>query len=232
MSLYLLVDLVAVAIPFMFSFHPKLQFYMKWKTLLIGTFTVGILFIVWDIIFTKYGVWGFNPQYLSGVYLFNLPIEEWLFFICIPYASIFTHYSLIKLSGFQLNFKVTGVITILLFGISLMIAVIFRERMYTFVTFLLSSVVLLFGLKSYKKLLSQFYLTYLVILIPFFLVNGILTGSFIENEVVWYNNNENLGIRLFTIPVEDIFYGFNLLIMNVMIMEYLLHRKEKWSVNK
>ncbi|GAA4270533.1 hypothetical protein GCM10022257_26340 [Hyunsoonleella aestuarii] len=62
-------------------------------------------------------------------------------------------------------------------------------------------------------------------LIPFFIVNGILTGSFIENEVVWYNNNENLSFRLFTIPIEDSIYAFSLILMNLSILEYLEKQK-------
>jgi lycopene cyclase domain-containing protein len=67
--------------------------------------------------------------------------------------------------------------------------------------------------------MGRFYLAYAVCLVPFFVVNGILTGSFIEEEVVWYNNEENLGIRLFTIPVEDVVYGMLLILMNVTFME-------------
>ncbi|HMV89442.1 MAG TPA: lycopene cyclase domain-containing protein, partial [Cyclobacteriaceae bacterium] len=73
--------------------------------------------------------------------------------------------------------------------------------------------------------LSRFYFAYIFVLIPFFIVNGILTGSFIEGEVVWYNNAENLGIRMGTIPVEDTFYGMLLLIMNVSLFEWLQRRK-------
>ena len=68
-------------------------------------------------------------------------------------------------------------------------------------------------------MLSRFYITYLVILIPFFLVNGILTGSFIEDEVVWYNVSEITGFRIFTVPFEDIMYGFSLIFLNLMLME-------------
>ena len=55
------------------------------------------------------------------------------------------------------------------------------------------------------------------ILIPFFIVNGLLTGSFIIDEIVWYNNNHNLGLRIGTIPIEDIFYGFSLLFLPLYI---------------
>jgi lycopene cyclase domain-containing protein len=63
-------------------------------------------------------------------------------------------------------------------------------------------------------------------LIPFFIVNGILTGSFIENEVVWYNDFENLGIRLFTIPIEDTVYAFTLILLNLFVMSCLEPRKK------
>jgi lycopene cyclase domain-containing protein len=56
-------------------------------------------------------------------------------------------------------------------------------------------------------------------LIPFFIVNGILTGSGLKQPVVWYNNAENIGIRLFTIPVEDIAYGLELILANIFFFE-------------
>ena len=54
-------------------------------------------------------------------------------------------------------------------------------------------------------------------------MNGLLTGSFIVDEIVWYNNNHNLGLRIGTIPFEDIFYGFSMLFLPLYINHELNH---------
>ena len=69
--------------------------------------------------------------------------------------------------------------------------------------------------------MDHFYLMYSIILIPFFIVNGILTGMWISEEVVWYNDEENLGFRLMIIPVEDVFYGMAMLLMTTIISDKL-----------
>ena len=71
------------------------------------------------------------------------------------------------------------------------------------------------------QLLCSFIVSYIFILIPFFIINGLLTGSFILDEIVWYNDNYNLGIRIGTIPFEDIFYGFSLLFLPLYINQEL-----------
>ena len=86
---------------------------------------------------------------------------------------------------------------------------------------------MLYSLLKKNSILSQFFITFLIILIPFFIVNGILTGSFIDNEVVWYNNDENLKIRLFTIPIEDAVYAFNMLYPGLLIIEFFKKKFNK-----
>jgi lycopene cyclase domain-containing protein len=219
--LYLLLNLGSLSIPFIFSFHPKLQFYKYWKSLGLAIIITMSIFITWDVIFTNIGVWGFNSNYFLGSKLLSLPIEEWLFFICIPYACVFTHYALLfYFPNTKLKLKTVKIISYLLI-VLLITALIFNfDKWYTLINFFYAIIVLLIVLKTNIALLQTFFLTFLVMLIPFFIVNGILTGSFIENEVVWYNNSENLGIRLFTIPIEDTIYALSLILTNLALTEY------------
>ena len=62
-NLYLLLDIGSLSLPLLFSFHPKLQFYKKWKALFLSIFIMMLIFIPWDVIFTKNGIWGFNEAY-------------------------------------------------------------------------------------------------------------------------------------------------------------------------
>jgi len=224
--LYLAINFFSILFPFIFSFYPKQNFSKKWKYLLPAILLPGLFFIVWDEWFTQLGVWGFNPQYLTGIYLYSLPIEEILFFICIPYACVFTYEAVNYLIKWRMSEKTQQLITDILAGILFLLGVIFINQWYTAVTFILTSLFLILLRWVWKgDFLGKFYTAFLFILIPFFIVNGILTGTGIEDQVVWYNDLENLGIRMGTIPVEDTFYGMLLLMMNVSLFEYLQKKK-------
>ena len=221
--LYLFLDLGSLSIPFLFSFHPKLKFYKYWKSLFLSMILTMLIFIPWDVAFTQNGIWGFNEAYFLENRIFNLPIEEWLFFICIPYACVFTHYSLLYyFPNMKVPVKSARIISYTSIGILLIIGLLNYDKWYTFINFIYAIILIPIVLKLNPELLQKYFVTFLVMLIPFFIVNGILTGSFIENEVVWYNNEENLGIRLFTIPIEDSVYAFTLILTNLALTEYFI----------
>lgn len=218
--LYLTINTASIIVPFVASFYPKHPFYKNWKNFFIANFIVAFFFIVWDILFTHIGVWGFNDRYLIGLKIFNIPIEEVLFFFCIPYSSVFVYFALnylVKKNPFE---KFHSLITLFLILSLLITGLVFYNRLYTSVTFLFTALFLGYSYLK-KRNFSRIYFSYCITLVFFFIVNGILTGSFIDEPVVWYNNNENLGIRMGTIPFEDIFYGFLLIASITEIYEFL-----------
>jgi lycopene cyclase domain-containing protein len=229
---YLLVNLLSVFIPFVASFDRRLRFDREWRYFIPAMLLTLAFFIVWDVWFTAMGVWGFNPVYLTGIDLINLPIEEWMFFIAIPYACVFTYHALKYLIKKDVLGKAAPWITLAL-NIALAAVLVFAPlKWYTSLTFLLTMIALLIVLWRREVWLGRFYLHFFIILIPFFIVNGILTGSWISDQVVWYNDAENLGFRLGTIPVEDSVYALLLLLMNVGFYEYFKAQKIAWFSKK
>lgn len=219
---YLLINLGAISIPFIATFDSRLRFDRKWKYLFPALVLTMVVFIPWDMAKTAFGVWGFNKRYLSGVYLGNLPIEEWLFFIAIPYACLFTYHALNTLIRRDILGRAAPGIA-LFAGLGLLTAgIINLDKLYTSVTFISTGLFLLFHRFVVRAdYLGRFFLMYVITLIPFFIVNGLLTGWMIPEEVVYYDNSQNLGIRLVTIPVEDAVYGLLMLLMNVTWFEFL-----------
>ena len=188
----------------------------------IFTVLIAVIFLIWDYYFTEIGVWSFNNDYCLGIELLGMPLEEWLFFLVIPFCSLFIHYCAITVNqNFKFNKKASLYLTLALIVISFTIAIANITKYYTAVNFFILAMVLSLGFLFFRTRLQEFYASFIIILIPFFIVNGILTGSFIEAPIVSYNNLENLGIRLFTIPVEDIGYAFSMLFGNLMIFETL-----------
>lgn len=211
--LYLWLNIGSLLIPFLVSFHPRLKFYKKWRSLFISILIMMAVFIPWDIVFTQQGFWGFNEAFISGIQFLGLPLEEWLFFICIPYACLFTHYALLELfPKFSFSERTTQVIFILLTSTLVIALWYYYDRWYTLVNFCYAIILLGLVFNYRQHLLRTFFATYLVILFPFFVVNGILTGTGIEEPVVWYNDLENIGIRMLTIPIEDIIYNLGMLL--------------------
>lgn len=222
---YLLVDFLCLLFPLLASFHPRIQFYKQWKYFIIPCLTTALLFLVWDVMFVILDVWGFNEKYVTELFIFNMPIEEILFFIFIPYACVFTYYCFNKFIQFP---KPAGLTTLLNYLLVLALAItafIYHDRLYTSITFSLLAMFLLFLMRKGFDNWFAFYSAYLFILVPFFISNGVLTGSYIDEPVVIYNNAENLGIRIFTIPFEDAFYAMLMMAMNVYGFDKMRSRK-------
>ena len=215
--IYISLILFTLSYPLFKSFENKIQFHTKWKYLFPGILASAIFFITWDVWFTSIGIWEFNPKYVLGFFILNLPIEEWLFFIVVPFACVFIYEVMNYFVKRDLLAKqskhITNILAISLF----IVAMIYHDKLYTFISFTLLSIFLFihqYILKS--NYLGRFYIAWIVCIIPFLLVNGVLTAM----PVVIYNDSENLGLRLYTIPVEDLFYGMLNVLQVVTIYEW------------
>jgi lycopene cyclase domain-containing protein len=218
---YFIILAASLAGPLLLSFDKKVAFYTKWKYVFPAMIIPALLYIAWDIFFTGKGVWSFNEKYITGINLYNLPIEEVLFFFVVPYCCVFIYECIRCYFPSLKNKPLADIILISLACFLLFTGIIFYKNYYTSWTFIFTAAAIgiIYWRKNYFNNFdaSPFLVAYSIILIPFLAVNGFLTAI----PVVLYNNAENLGIRVYTIPFEDIFYGMLLVLMNIAIYEKL-----------
>lgn len=221
--LYLALNLATVAFPLVRSFEPRVNYRAWWPALGAGLLANGLFFIPLDAVFTWMGIWGFNDTYILGPKLFGLPLEEWLFFLCIPFACVFIYACLVRL----IDIKDSAALKILawaIVAIGFATALMHYDKAYTLIKVGSCSGFLAYHLIRTKgKGIGNLMAAFLLSIIPFFLVNGVLTST----PVVWYNDSENMGIRFsdltgisfLNIPLEDVYYSLLMLVITIHFME-------------
>jgi lycopene cyclase domain-containing protein len=227
MSLYLFILVISLAGPLALSFEKNLRLYKRWKFLLPAILITMVVFVIWDIIFTHLGCWYFNPMYNSGLYIYKLPLEEYLFFIAIPYACTFSFYAVqFHFPKFKLTENWTKFITFLILLLSLVSSFLNKDHTYTLVISIVLPAILLVSYYFAREVVQYYLIIYPILLIPFFMVNGILTGTGIEEAVFDYDPQAILGIRVFSIPIEDMFYNFSL-ILSPLVLTHIFENRSK-----
>ena len=192
----------------------------------------ALLYIVWDIYFTTKGVWSFNEAYITGIKLYNLPLEEVLFFFIVPYCCVFIYACIRSYFPNLVNKKNADVFLKVLAALLLITGIIYFDKYYTGWTFIFTGafVLIIYSVRKFFNSFDavSFLVSYAICLIPFLIVNGFLTAI----PVVIYNDAENLGIRIYTIPFEDAFYGMLLVLMNITLYEKVKSQKPKIKSQK
>jgi lycopene cyclase domain-containing protein len=221
MYTYLLIDIIIIFFPLIFSFERKLKFYRNFKQLLFSIVVVGIPMIVWDYFANLNGIWSFSITYITGIRILGLPIEELLFFIVVPYSMIF----LWETFNFYIKFKhihFSKNIFASLAALSFILSLINFNQNYTFTIFLYLTIIFVVSFFLQFNLFNSIttVIFFLLSFIPFLVVNYFLTSL----PIVTYNPNEFSDIRITTIPLEDFFYSF--LIVYAYILVYELAKRE------
>lgn len=213
---YLLLDIFLLAIPMAFSFLKSTYFISMLRHTLVGIFLCIIIFIPWDMGFTAMKIWSYNSEFILGIYVFGVPLEDCLFFISAPYFYLFIYHSLrvyIKrdvLRGF--HFSITPIVSI---GLALLLINNF-EKTYTSMSSAFLILLLLIQLIKLRRYMSWFFIAFILGLIPLAIVNGILTSL----QVVKYNDSATLRIKLGSIQIDSFIYYAGLLLLVTMGYEW------------
>ncbi len=221
---YLLFNIIVISGPIFFGSLKKFYFFNYWKEALSSVFIAAIPFIIWDASVTNRH-WFFAEKYTIGLRILNLPIEEIMFFITVPYACLFT-WEMVKRfskSSNSLDVKNSVVVIIILLFLALSFIAMLYKKEYTAIALLIFSGSILFDLKIGGKIITtKTFLIYFGYVSAFTLVfNGYLTWR----PIVTYDEIYQLGFRIFTIPIEDFFFGYALMIIVTSIFEKMIKHR-------
>ncbi len=218
-GLYLILDLSTVFFPIVLSFDKRVSYINSWKNVFLASSIVAIPFLIWDIIFTANGFWGFNPDYLIGIEILGLPIEEILFFWVVPFACIFI-YECCKFYLHSITWKYFNWFVAVALLVYILVVNFYSVDGWYTMTVEISTLITL-ALWKWGRKRPLLGIAFVISLIPFLAINGILTGSFLAEPIVWYSESEFSGIRIFTIPMEDVLYSFTLIASTILLKERL-----------
>ncbi|MCU0424868.1 MAG: lycopene cyclase domain-containing protein [Candidatus Kapabacteria bacterium] len=222
---YLLFNLIVIAGPFAYSFEKTINFRQYWREALFGIFGSLIVYVAWDSAVTNRH-WYFNAPYMLDFRLLKLPIEEWLFFITVPYACLFVREVLtlvVKDSGFirQLEWVRAGMFALLPIGV-----LVFQSgKEYTGLVLIAFGVIAFLDrqLRTNTLLQTRTYV-FLASVIGFtFVFNMYLTAR----PLLIYAPAYQLDFRVITIPIEDFGYGLTHIALCNIIYEYFKLRSGK-----
>ena len=208
---YLIINLLVLLGPLALSFDKRVAFWRQWKRLALCIPPVSAIYLLWDVVVTERGHWSFNPEYAGSWRLLGLPLGEWLFFIVVPYACLFLYEVAKAYFPRKFHANLFHIRAIGLIGIALLLwgAYLFRSQAYTVLALLSAAAWLALTLLTRPRLLGEIHVLwfFLLSIVAFLLVNGILTGL----PIVRYNPRQIWNIRIITIPLEDLFYNISML---------------------
>lgn len=221
--IFLSILILILIIPLYYTVTGKYDFRNKLRYGMPAIFITGFMFLLWDIRFTEVGIWSYDPDYTIGLFHKSLPIEQWLVYFVFPFAALLV-YEIIKTRLRSLDFNnVFTAVSLLLVVAFAIVAYLFRVRIYTFFSFLFTTIYLAYTIfrKQFKPNLTRFFLTYFIVLVPYFILNWFLTW----NLAIEYHQEQVLNVWIGMVPVENFVYLFLLLLINITVYEYLSVKK-------
>ncbi len=225
---YALILFFTVIICFIASFDRRILFNRHFGAFIKSAVLVAIPFIVWDVWFTAKGVWWFNTDYTLGIILAGLPVEEWLFFICIPFSCIFTYFCFDKFFRLEWLSGFNNIIVFVSVIVCAVMALLHYDKIYTLVTAIATIITLIYlHFIVRADWIGKASLVFMILMLGFFPVNGVLTGTGLKAPIVNYNPGDFLGIRMLTVPIEDAVYGYTHFLLVLYFFKRFKHSRDE-----
>lgn len=86
---YFAVLLATLAGPLLLSRDKNIALWSNRRALFTSLAVISFVYWIWDVLAAARGHWSFNPDYVIGIWILNLPLEEYLFFPIVVFVSIF-----------------------------------------------------------------------------------------------------------------------------------------------
>lgn len=221
---FLLTDLALLILPVVLFLLDKPAFAKTGKFIILAVLINVFVFSVPTEFLTQLKVIVFNPPYLTGMTLWELPVEELLLSLILPLAGLSVYLFLNARYPDNTNDKYSLAVSNIMLGICIAMLFFGYQKLYTLFTFSILLVFMVYIEYVNKiRFMYRFYRAYLLMLIPFYLVYGVLTIM----PVLQFNAAETLKFNLLQIPFETPFYFMGMMLLSVFLFEVFKSRARR-----
>lgn len=183
---------------------------------------VSLPFVLWDMWALSRGHWSFNTMYTLDKYLFNIAVEEVLFFITVPLICLIVFLIILR-SNKHSTTSMKAHLPIIMIGLFAGYLMIISPALsYTQVVGVvgLTFCGMLLVMRPKVLYLQAFWSYQIILLVMFILANTFLTSL----PIIIYSQEAIVGFRIGTIPLEDFLYNF--VLNSSFVLLYVSNRQK------
>ncbi|MBB6501355.1 lycopene cyclase domain-containing protein [Pedobacter cryoconitis] len=221
---YLLINLAFLLIPVLLFSVRQLNFTEQSKFIILAVLINVFVFSVPTEFLTQLKVIAFNPSYMTGMTLWQLPVEELLLSLVLPLCGVSVYLFL------NLRFPDNGpekyslAVSNMMIGVCIAMLYFGHQKLYTLFTFSILIVFIVY-IEYVNKLrfMYRFYRAFLVSLIPFYILYGVLVNL----PCLSFNKIQTLNFNQLNIPFETPFYFMSMLLLSIYLFELFKSRAKR-----
>lgn len=213
---YLFLNLIIFILPIISSFFYRQIIYPDNNFSFFSILISSLIFIFHDIKVNNQW-WQFNKKYILNIKIFNLPIEEILFFFSVSFSCLVIWINLNKLLLISNN-NFANIFFFL--SIYLYYFFLYLKTKKSYPKFIFYSYNLLIFLDIFLKINLILKLNFLFFSIIVFILTLVFNFYLTKRPVVIYNKKYQSNIKILTIPIEDFLYGFNFIYLLILLTEF------------